>query len=202
VGSQDEGRPRGSLAGFAMSGADVAKCLALGADAIRDSATPALMALTCNKRDPRRCDGPTRGHGRRGGGAVATHCHKGRWPSGSTTGKGSGARKRLDVDERGFRAVSTSCTALDARGGRIASSGPGGGRGPACHASNPRPRRGFTFRRASGHGPGSPWRAPDSSPAPQVRKTGARRRSEPTPQRWRDPRREARSSPSTGRQGR
>jgi len=82
------------VAGGIRNGGDVAKCLALGADAIA-LGTAALMALNCNKEIP----GVTDYEGTIGVPAgECYHCHTGRCPVGVAT-QDVELRKRLDVDE-------------------------------------------------------------------------------------------------------
>ena len=86
------------VAGGIRNGGDVAKCLALGADAIAIG-TAALMALNCNKEIP----GVTDYEGTVGVPAgECYHCHTGRCPVGVAT-QDVELRKRLDVDEAALR---------------------------------------------------------------------------------------------------
>jgi glutamate synthase domain-containing protein 2 len=86
------------VAGGIRNGGDVAKCLALGADAIAIGHS-ALMALNCNKEIP----GVTDYEGTVGVPAgQCYHCHTGRCPVGITT-QDPELRKRLDVDEAAQR---------------------------------------------------------------------------------------------------
>jgi methylamine---glutamate N-methyltransferase subunit C len=86
------------VAGGIRNGADVAKCLALGADAVAIGTT-ALMALNCNKEIP----GVTDYEGTVGVPAgQCYHCHTGRCPVGITT-QDPELRKRLVVDEAAER---------------------------------------------------------------------------------------------------
>ena len=86
------------VAGGIRNGADVAKCLALGADAVAIGTT-ALMALNCNKEIP----GVTDYEGTVGVPAGRCyHCHTGRCPVGITT-QDPELRKRLVVSEAAER---------------------------------------------------------------------------------------------------
>jgi glutamate synthase domain-containing protein 2 len=86
------------VAGGIRNGADVAKCLALGAKAVAIGTT-ALMALNCNKEIP----GVTDYEGTVGVPAgQCYHCHTGRCPVGITT-QNPELRKRLVVDEAAGR---------------------------------------------------------------------------------------------------
>src|SRR4026209_2419206 len=86
------------VAGGIRNGADVAKCLALGAKAVAIGHS-ALMALNCNKEIP----GVTDYEGPVGVPAgQCYHCHTGRCPVGITT-QDPELRKRLDVDEGALR---------------------------------------------------------------------------------------------------
>jgi len=86
------------VAGGIRNGADVAKCLALGAKAVAIGTT-ALMALNCNKEIP----GVTDYEGTVGVPAgKCYHCHTGRCPVGITT-QDPELRKRLVVDEAAER---------------------------------------------------------------------------------------------------
>jgi glutamate synthase domain-containing protein 2 len=86
------------VAGGIRNGADVAKCLALGADAVAIGTT-ALMALNCNKEIP----GVTDYEGTVGVPAgQCYHCHTGRCPVGITT-QDPELRKRLVVDDAAGR---------------------------------------------------------------------------------------------------
>ena len=86
------------VAGGIRNGADVAKCLALGAKAVALGHS-ALMALNCNKEIP----GVTDYEGTVGVPAgQCYHCHTGRCPVGITT-QDPELRKRLDVDEAAQR---------------------------------------------------------------------------------------------------
>ena len=86
------------VAGGIRNGGDVAKCLALGADAIAIGHS-ALMALNCNKEIP----GVTDYEGTVGVPAgQCYHCHTGRCPVGITT-QDAELRKRLHVDEAAQR---------------------------------------------------------------------------------------------------
>ena len=86
------------VAGGIRNGGDIAKCLALGADAIAIGHS-ALMALNCNKEIP----GVTDYEGTVGVPAgQCYHCHTGRCPVGITT-QDAELRKRLDVDEAAQR---------------------------------------------------------------------------------------------------
>src|SRR6059036_1891365 len=86
------------VAGGIRNGADVAKCLALGATACAIGTT-ALMALNCNKEIP----GVTDYEGTVGVPAgQCYHCHTGRCPVGITT-QDPELRKRLVVDEAALR---------------------------------------------------------------------------------------------------
>jgi glutamate synthase domain-containing protein 2 len=86
------------VAGGIRNGADVAKCIALGADAVAIG-TAALMALNCNKEIP----GVTDYEGTVGVPAGRCyHCHTGRCPVGITT-QDPELRKRLEVDSAATR---------------------------------------------------------------------------------------------------
>ena len=86
------------VAGGIRNGADVAKCLALGADAVAIGHA-ALVALNCNKEIP----GVTDYEGTIGVPAgECYHCHTGRCPVGITT-QDPELRKRLIVDEAAER---------------------------------------------------------------------------------------------------
>src|SRR5215472_1631251 len=86
------------VAGGIRNGADVAKCLALGAKAVAIGHS-ALMALNCNKEIP----GVTDYEGTIGVPAGRCyHCHTGRCPVGITT-QDPQLRKRLKVDEAAER---------------------------------------------------------------------------------------------------
>jgi glutamate synthase domain-containing protein 2 len=86
------------VAGGIRNGGDVAKCLALGADAIALGHS-ALMALNCNKEIP----GVTDYEGTIGVPAGRCyHCHTGRCPVGITT-QDPELRKRLVVEEAANR---------------------------------------------------------------------------------------------------
>jgi glutamate synthase domain-containing protein 2 len=86
------------VAGGIRNGADVAKCLALGAKAVAIGHS-ALMALNCNKEIP----GVTDYEGTVGVPAGRCyHCHTGRCPVGITT-QDPELRKRLRVDEAAER---------------------------------------------------------------------------------------------------
>jgi glutamate synthase domain-containing protein 2 len=86
------------VAGGIRNGADVAKCLALGAKAVAIGHS-ALMALNCNKEIP----GVTDYEGTVGVPAgQCYHCHTGRCPVGITT-QDPELRKRLEVDEAAER---------------------------------------------------------------------------------------------------
>ena len=86
------------VAGGIRNGADVAKCLALGAKAVAIGHS-ALMALNCNKEIP----GVTDYEGTVGVPAGRCyHCHTGRCPVGITT-QDPELRKRLRVDEAAMR---------------------------------------------------------------------------------------------------
>ena len=86
------------VAGGIRNGGDIAKCLALGADAVAIGHS-ALMALNCNKEIP----GVTDYEGTVGVPAgQCYHCHTGRCPVGITT-QDAELRKRLDVDEAAQR---------------------------------------------------------------------------------------------------
>jgi glutamate synthase domain-containing protein 2 len=86
------------VAGGIRNGADVAKCLALGAKAVAIGTT-ALVALNCNKEIP----GVTDYEGTVGVPAgQCYHCHTGRCPVGITT-QDPELRKRLEVDEAAER---------------------------------------------------------------------------------------------------
>jgi glutamate synthase domain-containing protein 2 len=86
------------VAGGIRNGADVAKCLALGAKAVAIG-TSALMALNCNKEIP----GVTDYEGTVGVPAgQCYHCHTGRCPVGITT-QDPELRTRLHVDEAATR---------------------------------------------------------------------------------------------------
>jgi glutamate synthase domain-containing protein 2 len=86
------------VAGGIRNGGDIAKCLALGADAVAIGHS-ALMALNCNKEIP----GVTDYEGTVGVPAgQCYHCHTGRCPVGITT-QDPELRKRLDVDEAAQR---------------------------------------------------------------------------------------------------
>ena len=86
------------VAGGIRNGGDVAKCLALGANAVA-LGTAALMALNCNKEIP----GVTDYEGTIGVPAgECYHCHTGRCPVGVAT-QDVELRKRLDVDEAALR---------------------------------------------------------------------------------------------------
>ena len=98
------------VAGGIRNGGDIAKCLALGADAIAIGHS-ALMALNCNKEIP----GVTDYEGTVGVPAgQCYHCHTGRCPVGITT-QDPELRKRLDVDEAAQRRLQLPAHA-DARG--------------------------------------------------------------------------------------
>jgi methylamine---glutamate N-methyltransferase subunit C len=86
------------VAGGIRNGADVAKCLSLGATAVAIGTT-ALIALNCNKEIP----GVTDYEGTVGVPAgQCYHCHTGRCPVGITT-QNPELRKRLVVDEAAGR---------------------------------------------------------------------------------------------------
>ncbi len=86
------------VAGGIRNGADVAKCLSLGAKAVAIGTT-ALMALNCNKEIP----GVTDYEGTVGVPAgQCYHCHTGRCPVGITT-QDPELRKRLVVEEASER---------------------------------------------------------------------------------------------------
>jgi methylamine---glutamate N-methyltransferase subunit C len=86
------------VAGGIRNGGDVAKCIALGADAVAIGHS-ALMALNCNKEIP----GVTDYEGTIGVPAgQCYHCHTGRCPVGITT-QDPELRKRLHVDEAANR---------------------------------------------------------------------------------------------------
>ncbi len=86
------------VAGGIRNGGDIAKCLALGADAIAIGHS-ALMALNCNKEIP----GVTDYEGTVGVPAgQCYHCHTGRCPVGITT-QDPELRKRLHVEEAAQR---------------------------------------------------------------------------------------------------
>jgi glutamate synthase domain-containing protein 2 len=86
------------VAGGIRNGADVAKCLALGANAVAIGTT-ALIALNCNKEIP----GVTDYEGTVGVPAgECYHCHTSRCPVGVTT-QDPELRKRLVVDEAAER---------------------------------------------------------------------------------------------------
>jgi glutamate synthase domain-containing protein 2 len=86
------------VAGGIRNGGDVAKCIALGANAVAIG-TSALMALNCNKEIP----GVTDYEGTIGVPAgQCYHCHTGRCPVGITT-QDPELRKRLHVDEAADR---------------------------------------------------------------------------------------------------
>ena len=86
------------VAGGIRNGGDVAKCIALGADAIAIGHS-ALMALNCNKEIP----GVTDYEGTIGVPAgQCYHCHTGRCPVGITT-QDPELRKRLNVEEAAGR---------------------------------------------------------------------------------------------------
>ena len=86
------------VAGGIRNGGDVAKCIALGADAIAIGHS-ALMALNCNKEIP----GVTDYEGTVGVPAgQCYHCHTGRCPVGITT-QDPELRKRLHVEEAANR---------------------------------------------------------------------------------------------------
>ena len=86
------------VAGGIRNGGDVAKCLALGADAVAIGHS-ALMALNCNKEIP----GVTDYEGTVGVPAgQCYHCHTGRCPVGITT-QDPELRKRLHVEEAANR---------------------------------------------------------------------------------------------------
>lgn len=94
------------VAGGIRNGADVAKCLALGAKAVAIG-TAALIALNCNKEIP----GVTDYEGTVGVPAgECYHCHTGRCPVGITT-QDPELRKRLDPEE-GARRVYNLLTAM------------------------------------------------------------------------------------------
>ena len=98
------------VAGGIRNGGDIAKCLALGADAIAIGHS-ALMALNCNKEIP----GVTDYEGTVGVPAgQCYHCHTGRCPVGITT-QDPELRKRLHVEEAAQR-VSQLPPHADARG--------------------------------------------------------------------------------------
>ena len=86
------------VAGGIRNGGDIAKCIALGANAVAIGHS-ALMALNCNKEIP----GVTDYEGTVGVPAGSCyHCHTGRCPVGITT-QDPELRKRLDVDEAADR---------------------------------------------------------------------------------------------------
>ena len=86
------------VAGGIRNGGDVAKCIALGADAVAIGHS-ALMALNCNKEIP----GVTDYEGSVGVPAgQCYHCHTGRCPVGITT-QDPELRKRLNVEEAAGR---------------------------------------------------------------------------------------------------
>jgi glutamate synthase domain-containing protein 2 len=86
------------VAGGIRNGADVAKCLALGAKAVAIGHS-ALMALNCNKEIP----GVTDYEGTVGVPAgQCYHCHTGRCPVGITT-QDPELRKRLVVEDASLR---------------------------------------------------------------------------------------------------
>ena len=86
------------VAGGIRNGGDVAKCIALGADAVAIGHS-ALMALNCNKEIP----GVTDYEGTIGVPAgQCYHCHTGRCPVGITT-QDPELRKRLHVEEAANR---------------------------------------------------------------------------------------------------
>jgi glutamate synthase domain-containing protein 2 len=86
------------VAGGIRNGADVAKCLSLGAKAVAIG-TSALIALNCNKEIP----GVTDYEGTVGVPAgQCYHCHTGRCPVGITT-QNPELRKRLVVDDAAGR---------------------------------------------------------------------------------------------------
>src|SRR6266508_4331267 len=86
------------VAGGIRNGADVAKCLSLGATAVAIG-TSALIALNCNKEIP----GVTDYEGTVGVPAgQCYHCHTGRCPVGITT-QNPELRKRLEVDSAATR---------------------------------------------------------------------------------------------------
>ena len=86
------------VAGGIRNGGDVAKCIALGADAVAIGHS-ALMALNCNKEIP----GVTDYEGTVGVPAgQCYHCHTGRCPVGITT-QDPELRKRLHVEEAANR---------------------------------------------------------------------------------------------------
>src|SRR6476469_9100725 len=94
------------VAGGIRNGADVAKCVALGAKAVANGHS-ALMALNCNKEIP----GVPDYEGTVGVPAgQCYHCHTGRCPVGITT-QDPELRKRLVVEEASER-VYNSLTAL------------------------------------------------------------------------------------------
>ena len=99
------------VAGGIRNGADVAKCLALGAKAVAIGHS-ALMALNCNKEIP----GVTDYEGTVGVPAGRCyHCHTGRCPVGITT-QDPELRKRLRVDEAAERVYNfLHCLTIEAQ---------------------------------------------------------------------------------------
>ena len=195
------------VAGGIRNGGDIAKCLALGADAIAIGHS-ALMALNCNKEIP----GVTDYEGTVGVPAgQCYHCHTGRCPVGITT-QDPELRKRL-ARRRGRPARVQLPAHADARGpdarpglrqdqrpqprargprgahGRGLGDGAGAARGHRVH-----PRR----QRGAGAG-GDPHPARPVPRQPGRLPAAARRMSEERRDRLtsRSPRRSSRSTPST-----
>ena len=142
------------VAGGIRNGGDVAKCLALGAEAVAIGHS-ALMALNCNKEIP----GVTDYEGTIGVPAgQCYHCHTGRCPVGITT-QDPELRKRLNVDEAAAARLQLPAHPHD--------------RGPDARArvredqrAQPRARGpGRAHARGGGDGQGAAGRAPTTSRA-------------------------------------